>query len=133
MDRSSPKTNNMHMKKVTYCNAHVPTIQKWSRHAYSRQPQLEVGRTTAPLISINKQAVEKSMGSLCRGRSRAVTFLETSNHESNIYTIDFLFLFTMSQSVVSKASHTHTSNDTSDDSPTLKSRHKGSKPSSRLL
>jgi hypothetical protein len=73
------------------------------------------------------------MGSLCRGRSRAVTFLETSNHESSIYTIDFLFLFTMSQSVVSKASHTHTSNDTSDDSPTLKSRHKGSKPSSRLL
>lgn len=126
IDRSPAKINNMHIKRVTYCNAHVTTIQKWSRHAYSRRLELEIGCTILEYLPKNKQGSWRKHGVfLCRGRSCAVTFLETSNHDL-IVNNSFPFPLHHVPSVVFKASHTHTSNDATDDSLSLKPRHRAS-------
>ena len=98
IDRSSAKINNVHIKRVTYCNAHVTTIQKWSRHACLPLLKLESGYTILKYIPKNKHGRREKHGvSLCRGRSRAVTFLKTSNHaletKQSLHTIHCLFFF----------------------------------------
>jgi hypothetical protein len=83
-------------------------------------------RSVAPFIPKNKHSNGEKHGVfLCRGRFRAVTFLETSNHDlkfNNPFPISLHHV----PSLVPRASHAHTSNDTLDDSLSLKPRHRAS-------